>query len=175
MNLYYRRSCLYQYGFTLIELMIVIVIVAIISAVAVMSFSGMFSSSTRVGEQLQQMISAAQSKALLGHRTIRMMVANRNIYWQLLSPDKDAWLDDGIFKASWVSWQNGSFDKVDFFDSPVSMSLNNATNSKDGKATIQIMSNGSVTPFKLTTMHMDKVSACWQVDQYGVVTSCLNS
>lgn len=166
-----------QGGFTLIEIMIVIVIVAIISAVAVMSFSGLFHSSSRLTEQLQIMVKSGQEQALLVHRSVRMKISGKDLSWQIMTLDPKAWLNDGAIQSTWQSWQGGQLDHPGFFSKPVTVKLmhHGAFSEATPSAQIQFMPDTTVTPFEIIMMDGTTISECWRSDQYGVVSSCLDA
>ncbi len=135
-----------QGGFTLIETIVVVVIIAIITALAVMTF-GHFNSGRKVharAKELQQVVMMARQQAILMPMVLGMKITEQGYVFYVYR------LDIKTHKAKWVRFNNDILSHPTAFAGDMKAQwLDQKINSAYKKKYIVFSASGDVTPFKI--------------------------
>lgn len=160
----------YQTGFTLIEILVVLVIISIITAAAVLAF-GDFGRGRRekiVADLLQKTIPVAQQRAILQPAILGLSFTNQGYQF------RQYWVDPNTQKATWKALSDDDLSRQNAFrDINYQLKLMKKTPDfieKNKTLKIIFLPNGSVTPFKLILSGEGKISYELQVQNNGTVT-----
>lgn len=145
-----------QRGFTLLELMVVLAIMAIITAIALLSF-GDFGQKRAVrlaAAQLQQALAIARSKAIITARTYTVQFKKSGYQFLRLSRQN-----------KWTPLQDDALSAPDAFSDKMQYTL---TFKNKKEKMILIDGNGLITPFDFRISGQD-TAACLSVYRNGQI------
>jgi len=135
-------------GYTLIEILIVIFIISIVSAVALLSFGrSQHQRYSTLAGQVAQMLTLAEEQAMLQPAVLGMSVDNQVIQFYEYQPAQDS-----KQTARWIVWQDKPLQPHPVPDDiALTLKLNEVSqhNDKDITPSIVISASGDVTPFTL--------------------------
>jgi general secretion pathway protein H len=139
-----RRS-LATAGFTLIEVLVVIVIISIIISLATITFDSEQQELANEGERLSALMKLASEEAIMNSRELRVIFTSNSYTFDKLVDREWRQFEEGLFRSRNLP-EDFSFD----------MSIGNqAVNLETGgdeaekRAAVLFLSSGEVTPFEL--------------------------
>jgi general secretion pathway protein H len=132
-------------GFTLIEILIVILIISIVSGVALVTFSGNKNKQLEtLAKQLTYLIIHAESEAILQPQTLGLALSHDHFQFYHYTSSS---LEDNAWQA--ITTKNLGLHKIPEYIQ-ISLQVNHETKPLDGKPHIIISESGDMTPFRIT-------------------------
>ena len=145
-----------QAGFTLIEVMVVIVIIAIVTALAVLSLDTSGSRQARINlQKFDAVLLFSKQQAISQGRTLQMRFTPYGYKMYIYKVDNNGFLLNQPVRGHWESYAGGLYDNLHIFR--VKFTVTSLIHKKHHLTAVFILPNGYVTPFKLKLAQTGKL------------------